>query len=301
MSEPLNWDEFRIVRAIAETRSLSGAAERLGLNHSTMFRHLCAVESRLGVRLFERDRGGYRPTAFGEDMTALAVLMGETIAEFERRVTHNDLQVSGLVRVTTLHSLGILELPAVTAALRAAHPGLHLEILLTEASLDLHRGEADVALRCRKGPPSANFAGRRIAALPWGIFALPPLIDETGHLRADAPWIAPSESFAPAPARRWLDRHVEPHRRALRANNDLLMAELAAQGVGAALLPFYAAARHPALVHVGPADPELDGELWLLAGAQALGVPRIRVAFDFLAEALTRRKVWIEGEPATAN
>jgi DNA-binding transcriptional LysR family regulator len=301
MSELLNWDEFRIVRAIAETRSLSGAAERLGLNHSTMFRRLCAVESRLGVRLFERDRGGYRPTAFGEDMTALAVLMGETIAEFERRVTHNDLQVSGLLRVTTIHSLGLLELGTAAAALRAAHPGLHLEILLTEASLDLHRGEADLALRCRKGPPAANFSGRRIAALPWGIFALPALLDEAGQLRADAPWITPSENFMPAPARRWLDRHVEPHRRALRANNDLLMAELAAQGAGAALLPVYAAARHPGLVNVGRADPELDSELWLLASAHALGVPRIRVAFDFLVEALTGRRAWIEGEPPVAN
>lgn len=301
MPEPLNWDEFRIVKAIAETRSLSGAAERLGLNHSTMFRRLSAVETRLGVRLFERDRGDYRPTAFGEDMSALAVLMGETIAEFERRVTCNDLQITGLVRVTTLFSLGLLELANVAAALRAAHPGLHVELVLTEAALDLHRGEADLALRCLKEPPPASYSGQRIAGLPWGIFAAAPLLDDAGQLRAGAPWIAPCESFAPAPARRWLERHVEPHRRTLRANNDLVMAQLAAAGAGAALLPCYAAARYPDLVNVGRADPELDCELWLLASAHAMGVPRIRVAFDFLAEAMTLRKAWIEGEPLVAS
>ena len=70
MSDSLNWDEFRIVRAIAESHSLYGAAERLGLNHSTMFRRLTALETRLGFKLFERERSGYRPTAGGEDMVA---------------------------------------------------------------------------------------------------------------------------------------------------------------------------------------------------------------------------------------
>lgn len=301
MSESLNWDEFRIVRAIAETRSLAGAAERLGLNHSTMFRRLSAVESRLGVRLFERDRGAYRPTAFGEDMTALAALMGETIAEFERRVTHNEMHVSGQVRITALHSLGLLELPHIAAALCRVHPGLQIELLLTEASLDLHRGEADIALRCLEGPPPANFSGRLVAGLPWGIFALAPLIDESGRLRADAPWITPSDSFTPALARRWLDRNVEPHRRAFRANDMLAIAELAAAGAGAALLPYYAAARHSDLIRVGSADPGLDCELWLLASPAALNVPRIHLAFEFVATALARRRAAIEGQPEDAN
>jgi DNA-binding transcriptional LysR family regulator len=295
MSEALNWDEFRIVKAIAETRSLAGAAERLGLNHSTMFRRLSAVEHRLGVRLFERDRGGYRPTAFGEDMAALAVLMGETIAEFERRVTRNESQVSGLVRITTLLSLGVLELSSGVAALRSAHPGLRIELLLTDATLDLQRGEADLALRALVEAPTVNFSGRRIAAMPWGIFAPPALLDEQGRVRADAPWIEPTESFMPAPARRWLDRNVEPHRRVLRANDDLSIAELAAAGAGAALLPCYVVARHSGLVKVGRADPDLDRDLWLLASTHALSVPRVRVAFDFLAEALASRRLSIEG------
>jgi DNA-binding transcriptional LysR family regulator len=297
MLEPLNWDEFRIVKAIAETRSLAGAAERLGLNHSTMFRRLSAVESRLGVRLFERDRGGYRPTAFGEDMTALAVLMGETIAEFERRVTQNDVKISGVVRLTTLHALGVLQLPRALAALRAAHPGLRLEIMLTDATLDLQRGEADIALRAHNGAPSANFSGRRIAAMTWGIFVHPTWLDEGGELRADAPWIEPTEGFMPVQARRWLDRNVEPHRRTVRANDDLMMVELAACGAGAVLLPCYAAARHPGLVNVGSADPEIEREIWLMTSAHALGVPRIRVAFDFLAEALARQNATTEDEP----
>lgn len=298
MSEPLNWDEFRIVRAIAETRSLAGAAERLGLNHSTMFRRLNAVEARLGVRLFERVRGGYSPTAAGEDMVALAVLMGDTISEFERRVTLNDVRVSGWVRVTAPHSLGLLAMPEAVADLRAAHPALQIELHLTEATPDLHRGEADIALRGLKGPPPSDFAGQRIAALPWAIYARPEGLDDGGALRPNAQWVVPTESFGAGAARAWIDRHVEPWRRAVLANNDLVMAELAARGVGAALLPCYAAARHPELVRVSKADADLDCDLWLIASAPSLRTPRIRAAFDFLAEALQHRRGLFVGELA---
>jgi DNA-binding transcriptional LysR family regulator len=54
MNGTLNWDEFRLVKAIAESQSLVGAAERLGLNHSTIFRRLTALEAAIGVRLFDR-------------------------------------------------------------------------------------------------------------------------------------------------------------------------------------------------------------------------------------------------------
>ena len=298
MSEPLNWDEFRIVRAIADTRTLSGAAERLGFNHSTMFRRLSAVETRLGVRLFERERGGYRPTAAGEDMVALAVLMGDTIAEFERRIAAKDVQISGTVRLTTLYSMGVMAMPCAVAALRAAHPTLQIELLLNETILDLHRGEADIAVRALREAPQAGYTGQRIAALPWAIYAPRALLDTNGALPRDAPWIAPTETFGPQPARSWLDRNVEPWRRAVLASNDLAMAELAASGAGAALLPCYTAMRHPQLVRVSAADPDLRRDLWLVASTQALRASRIRAAFDFLGENLAQRRAWFEGEHA---
>jgi DNA-binding transcriptional LysR family regulator len=296
MTEPLNWDEFRIVRAIAEAQSLSGAAERLGLNHSTLFRRLAAMEARLGLRLFDRERSGYRPTAAGEDMVALATLMGDTIDEFERRVSRNDVKLSGRVRVTALTSLGALVLPAISAALAAAHPGLHVELILTDSFLDLERGEADVALRCLREPPPEGLTGRRVAPLPWAIYAVPALTTADGAPAANAPWVAPSENFGPPQARRWLDRHVESWRRCATASNDMLMADLAACGLGVALLPCYVGVAKPALRRAGKSEPELDADLWLLAHERALRMPRVRAVYDFLADELERRRPWFEGE-----
>jgi DNA-binding transcriptional LysR family regulator len=298
MSDPLNWDEFRLVRAIAAAQSLSGAAERLGLNHSTLFRRLAAVEARLGVKLFERERSGYRTTAAGEDMVALATLMGDTIAEFERRVARNEVQFAGRVRLATRHSLGVLVMPAISAALSAAHPALHLELILTESAVDLERGEADIAARCLKGPPPDCLVGRRIARLPWAIYAAAPLAEAAGEDPARLAWVAPSDSFAPTQARDWVERHVDPCRRAATVSSDIAMAGLAARGVGAALLPCFVAAAKPELRMIAKGDPELESDLWLLANERALRTPRLRAAFDFLAGELERRRAWFAGEAA---
>lgn len=295
MNEPLNWDEFRIVKAIAETHSLAGAAERLGLNHSTMFRRLTALEARLGMRLFDRGRSGYQPTAAGADMVSLATLMGDTIAEFERRVGQDEVKLSGLVRVTTVNSIGAFVLPGIFLALRAEHPDLQVDLNLTEATLDLCQGEADIALRFTKDLPAEPLTGRRIARTLWAVYAVEALLTSTGELAPGCPWVCPADTFGPLEARRWLERHVEPRRRAAVASNDVVMAELAARGLGAALLPCYAADR-PELQRVRTADPEIDRELWLVAHPTVLSAPRVRAVFEFLGDELAKRSPQFDGE-----
>ena len=77
-----DWNEPRLVLAIHRAGSLTGAAKALGIDHSTAFRRLNAVEGQLGVRLFERLPGGaYEATAAGERMAAAAERMeDETLA-----------------------------------------------------------------------------------------------------------------------------------------------------------------------------------------------------------------------------
>ncbi len=75
----LAWDDFRLVKVIAEAKGLTGAAERLGVNHSTIFRRLGQMEDGLGIKLFERHRSGYVLTPAGEEMAALAETMEENV------------------------------------------------------------------------------------------------------------------------------------------------------------------------------------------------------------------------------
>ena len=107
MASALDWDEFRLIKAIADARSLVGAASALGVNHSTIFRRLGVVERILGAPLFERSRAGYQPTAAGEEMAALAAEIEDSVVNFERRVAGRDARPAGDVRVTTVDSIAV--------------------------------------------------------------------------------------------------------------------------------------------------------------------------------------------------
>lgn len=72
-SRALPWDEFRLVKVIADAKGLAGAAERLGVNHSTVFRRLGQLEANLGVKLFECHRTGYAvPLGSSPDEASIA-------------------------------------------------------------------------------------------------------------------------------------------------------------------------------------------------------------------------------------
>src|SRR4051812_14210410 len=105
MAKQLAWDDFHLVKVIAESHSLAGAAERLRVNHSTVFRRLDQMEKSLGIKLFERHRTGYVLTPAGEEMTALAETMEEKVENFSRKLAGQAVAPAGDLRVTTNDSL----------------------------------------------------------------------------------------------------------------------------------------------------------------------------------------------------
>ena len=188
----LSWDDFRYVKAIAEARSLAGAAEQLGVNHSTVFRRLAQIEQQLGSRLFERGRAGYALTACGEQMVELAERMGEDIISFERRVTGQDLRPSGELRVTTSDVLLLHLLSDVLVGFRRAYPEIVLDIVVSNQRLNLTKRDADVAVRATYHNPDP-LAGTKVARIAWAVFGAAALAGEPFDPARDArrhDWIA---------------------------------------------------------------------------------------------------------------
>src|SRR5262250_614226 len=165
----LSWDDFRYVKAIADTRSLAGAADYLGVNHSTVFRRLAQIEQQLGSRLFERGRAGYSLTTCGEEMVELAARMGEDIVSFERRVTGRDLRPSGELRVTTSDVVLLHLLTDVLIGFRHAYPDIVLDIVVSNQRLNLSKRDADVAVRAIYQNPDP-MSGRKVARIAWAVF-----------------------------------------------------------------------------------------------------------------------------------
>src|SRR5918994_6273299 len=141
----LEWDDFRLVKIIAEANGLAGAAERLGINHSTVFRRLGQMEDNLGVKLFERHRTGYVLTPAGEEMTMLAEQMDENVTTFTRKLAGQAVSPAGELRVTTNDTLLVHLLTPLFAAFCARCPDVRLDVVLTNQALNLSKRDADVA------------------------------------------------------------------------------------------------------------------------------------------------------------
>jgi DNA-binding transcriptional LysR family regulator len=301
MNSLLNWDEFRLVKAVADARSLVGAAQSLGLNHSTVFRRLASIEGTVGARLFERSRGGYQATAAGEEMIHLATRMGESILDFERRVAGRDVKPTGELHVSTVDSVAVYLLPPILARFRSINPGVQLDLALGQENLNMSRRDADVAIRATAKPPE-TLVGRRICALRWGVYCAADFANEWGQrLFEDAPWIGFGESFGSSAAKQWIDANIGPRRQSLKVNSAVVVADVLKTGLGAALLPCFVGDRLPGVVRRGDLLPDIFGDVWILTHADLRFSPRVRAFMDFVGNELAKQRPLIEGLEAAGG
>ncbi|WP_222949867.1 helix-turn-helix domain-containing protein [Sphingomonas sediminicola] len=91
----MTYSDLVPVLAIGRAGSLAGAARDLNVDHSTIFRRLAAIEQRLGVRLFDRSRTGYKPTSAGQAMLELAARFEADIVELELGLVGQDARPAG--------------------------------------------------------------------------------------------------------------------------------------------------------------------------------------------------------------
>lgn len=292
--QALDWNDYRLVLAVGRAGSLNGAAKSLRVSHPTVFRQINAIERKLGVRLFERARDGYSPTAAGEDVIAAAAELETRIEAVERRLAGRDERPSGTIRVTTTDTLLFGLLPPVFAAFRRAHPQIVLEVVADNAVYNLSRREADVALRPSGGPPD-NLVGRKIANIAFAVYRPKRWRVRDGDDLTAHDWVAPDDSLSHLNSSRWLAREGYDRRATYRANSLLSLRDAAAQGLGLAVLPCYLGDRMPGLARVGEPVAELRNELWLLTHPDLRRVARVRVFMDEMREAMLALKPVLEG------
>ena len=284
----MDWADVPFFLAVAETRSLAGAARRLGVNHSTAFRRLNGIEKGLGVRLFNRASDGYALTEAGEQILPLVQEAEQALLAVERTVAGRDYRLTGHLRVTTAANLATRYLAPCIAAFQREHPGIRMEIAVGDHDYDLGRREADLALRATTEPP-AHLTGRHVLALPWMAMAGKRYLRQ--HARpekmadlAQHRLIGSDEEFRRLPAFDWLHRHYPPEQFTCTAGDLNTMAALAVAGMGVAFLP--ADQADAELVELFALQPAVTTDLWILTHPDLRRVARIRAFSDFLAASL---------------
>jgi DNA-binding transcriptional LysR family regulator len=297
-----DWNDFRLILAVQRASMLTAAAKALGIDHSTAFRRLNALEARIGVRLFERLPGGiYQTTVAGERMAAAAERMEDETLALDRDLVGQDHRLSGRVRVTSSETLAYARLTQHLATFRQVHPGIEVELIIDNRVLSLSRREADIALRPIR-PKEGDLWGRKLADVAWAVYGAPALLDESGgplsgpdDLRKQ-PLLGWEETAEGIRAAEWLG-HTAPSTAFVYRTNSLVNQLSAAKaGIGLTLLPCYLGDREPDLVRALRAPvPELTGELWIVTHADLKGTARVRAFFDVVGDGLVRERGLFEG------
>lgn len=291
----VSWEDFRLVKAVATCGTLAGAAAELGVNQSTAFRRLRALEQAVATPLFERRRTGYALTAAGGEMAALAERIDADIGAMVRGFAARDPELSGELRVTMSDSTFADLLAPILGRFNQAHPRLILNLIASNAALNLSKGEADVAVRASDRPPE-TLVGRRLATIAWGLYGpRPPGGVDTAE-DVECGWISLNMEFGAPQARRFLESRIPAHRIVGRVDSVLSAATAIEAGLGIGYLPCFTGDARPGLRRLADPVPELAGTLWLLTHPESRPIPRVRAFLDFVAKEVGKNRGFIEGQ-----
>ncbi|GIX10745.1 LysR family transcriptional regulator [Elioraea sp.] len=287
-----DWALWRSFLAVLRSGSLSASARSLGLAHPTLRRHIATLESALGATLFTRSPAGLLPTAVALSLRPAAEAMEAAAARLLRDATAGGAAPAGTIRLTASEVLGAEVLPALLAGLRERHPGLDVELVLSNETLDVLRRDADIAVRMYR-PRTEGLVAQRIGTVELGFFAHQSWIARHGEPRDLAALIEAGVLIGPdretALPRALAAQGFATTREAFvfRSDSDLacLGALRAGLGVGVCQVPL--ARRMPELRRVLPG---LGGslEVWLVTHPDLRQVPRVRAALAALSAGLRR-------------
>lgn len=282
---PIQWDHWRSFIAVAEEGSLSAAARALRLTQPTVGRHIDLLEEAVGAGLFLRAPQGMALTDLGRELLPEARAMAGAAAALERAASAPLDAGRGVVRLTASEVVGAEVLPGILAPLLAAHPGLEVELALSNRNENLLRREADLAVRMVR-PTQTGLVARRIAGVRIGLYAHARYLAAHGTPQTPAELafhvlIGPDRDAATlaAMAAAGLDRRM------LRFRCDREAAQLnavrAGLGIGAAQAGIARAC--PDLRPVLSAHFDFQLDCWLAMHEDLRASARVRLVFDHLA------------------
>jgi DNA-binding transcriptional LysR family regulator len=297
----LPWDDLRLFLAIARAGNLTAAAAQVGVNQSTMSRRLAALEEEAGQPLVERTPAGYVCTPAGERVVrAVERMEGEALA-LARDLGHGPVGLEGVVRVSAPEALGSHFLAVRLSGLKAAHPGLAIE-LVTDERPSLGRRDADLGLTLGL-PSEPDLFVRKLGDIAYAAYVAETYVGEHGRpdpgedgggLSGHAA-IGYTDEQGELPEAAWFARLARGARPILRTSAVLGQLEAVRAGIGIAALPCFLGDREQGLLRLTDPGVGPRREIWLGVHRDLRHAPRLRAAIDFLSGLMRRERGLLTG------
>jgi DNA-binding transcriptional LysR family regulator len=290
-----NWDEIRTAFQVARIGTVSGAAEVLGVHHATVIRHIDALETRLGAKLFQRHPRGYTPTEAGRYLLAVGQTTEDQFAQLSARIAGAGEEVAGELIITGLPTLSAMVLPALTR-LSDEYPGLMLRYITDLRVFRLEYGEAHVAIRAGSRPSEPDNVVQPLFDRHTALYAAPSYVAKHGVPKTEEEltqhrFVGPENQDSRAPYYRWLADRVSNDRVVFRTNEQEAMLAAVVGGLGLGFLSVLDAQPHTDLIEVMPPRMEWAAPLWLVTHVDLHRTPKVQAALSALKRAASSCQV----------
>lgn len=282
-----NWDDLRFVLAVVEAGTVSGAARLIGVNHATVLRRIGQFEARHGAEVFERKSHGYvvRP-----EMAATIEAAREAqqaLKAVSQTMRGGDMALTGALRICSTDSICQLILPDFFDYLQGKGLDGQLDILCSNAHLDLARLEADIAVRPAAKLPE-ELVGEAAGWLGFAVYAAKGRDD-------GLPWLGLGGPLMRSRPGRWMQENVPQSEVSARADSFVVLRDVAERGRGRTILPCFVGDPAPGLERVEAGFPAMSVPLWVVTHGDLRDTPRLGKMRKTLASFLLARSDLIAG------
>jgi len=151
--------------AVVEAGGFTAAARRTGDSQSAISKAVGSLERRLGVVLFNRSTRSVTLTDQGQRYYDRAKPLLDGMDDADGELTNSTHSVSGLIRIAASGTFGRLHILPLIPDLLSLHPGLRVDVVLSDFVRDMVDDGIDLAIRV--GPVNDPDAiARRVASTP---------------------------------------------------------------------------------------------------------------------------------------
>ncbi|WP_205389161.1 LysR family transcriptional regulator [Sulfitobacter sp. JL08] len=269
---------------VREGSTLS-ASRKLGVAQPTVARRIEALENEIGLKLFERDTRGFKPTEEARSLIPLVEAIEEAAETFASKT--RDLAELRPIRITApgIFSDRVMDMFSEFTTL---NPGVAFEFIPSLKVLDLSAGEADIAFRIGGSEPDKTLICRKISTAKWALFGAQSYADKFGLPKSVDDFqghrFVTFEHFdVPDYERRWLLRHVSPDQIVKSFSEPELMRASIRAGHGLGLVNLRLAEADHTLIRCFDNIEELSSSNMMLIAPAAYRRPEVKAFTKFFA------------------
>ncbi len=287
----IDWNQIRAFHATAVAGSLSAAARQLGLTQPTLSRQVLALEADLGVTLFERRGRKLVLTQTGMELLDHIRIMGDAADALLLAASGRAQDIGGRVCISATDTYAAYILPEIVARIRSEAPQITIAIVASNEISDLHRGEADIAIR-HVCPDRPGLVGHHIRDTEASFFASEHWVARNGVLKGPADLARAGLMGFEDPRFSGFLREIgipiatEDFR--IVSESSVVIWEMVKRGMGVAVMMREVAQRTPGVVNLLPDMAPIPVPIWLVTHQELQSSPRIRLVQAIMAEELAR-------------